>query len=95
MFSLKSKKNTDTTTDAKPAKGKVLKGVVVSSKMKDTIVVSVSRYFKHPKYQKFMTVDKKFQVHDPGNTCKTGDKVSIRESKPISKNKRFVVINNA
>lgn len=91
MFSRKSKKNTEVT---KPTlNGKVLKGVVVSDKMKDTIVVSVSRYFKHPKYQKFMTVDKRFQVHNPGNTCKVGDKVTIRESKPISKNKRFVVDN--
>lgn len=93
MFSRKTKKNIETTEIQ--AKGKVLKGVVVSDKMKDTVVVSVSRYFKHPKYQKFMTVDKRYKVHDPGNTTKTGDKVSIRETKPISKTKRFVIINNA
>lgn len=91
MFSKKSKKNTETNTTEK--KGKVLSGVVVSDKMKDTVVVSVSRYFKHPKYQKFMTVDKRFKVHDPGNTTKVGDKVSIIETKPISKTKRFVIFN--
>jgi small subunit ribosomal protein S17 len=93
MFSKKSKKNTETTTPEK--KGKVLSGVVVSDKMQDTVVVSVSRYFKHPKYQKFMTVDKRYKVHNPGNTCKVGDKVTIIESKPISKTKRFVILNNA
>jgi small subunit ribosomal protein S17 len=91
MFSKKSKKNTETNTPEN--KGKVLSGVVVSDKMKDTVVVSVSRYFKHPKYQKFMTVDKRFKVHDPGNTTKVGDKVSIIETKPISKTKRFVIFN--
>lgn len=93
MFGIKTKKNTETETTTK--KGKFLDGVVVSDKMTDTVVVSVSRYFKHPKYQKFMTVDKKYKVHDPGNTCKIGDKVTIRESKPISKTKRFVIFNNS
>jgi small subunit ribosomal protein S17 len=91
MFSKKSKNNTESNETLK--KGKVLSGVVVSDKMKDTVVVSVSRYFKHPKYQKFMTVDKKYKVHNPGNTAKVGDKVSIIESKPISKTKRFVIFN--
>lgn len=93
MFSKKTKKNTETQETV--LNGKVLSGVVVSDKMKDTVVVSVSRYFKHPKYQKFMTVDKRYKVHNPGNTVKVGDKVSIRETKPISKTKRFVIINNA
>lgn len=93
MFGKKEKKNTETQEASN--KGKFLDGVVVSDKMQDTVVVSVSRYFKHPKYQKFMTVDKKYKVHDPGNTCKIGDKVTIRESKPISKTKRFVIFNNA
>lgn len=94
MFGIKTKKNTET-TDSTEKRGKFLDGVVVSDKMQDTVVVSVSRYFKHPKYQKFMTVDKKYKVHDPGNTCKIGDKVTIRETKPISKTKRFVIFNNA
>jgi small subunit ribosomal protein S17 len=93
MFGKKTKKNTETETTEKALNGKVLSGVVVSDKMTDTIVVSVSRYFKHPKYQKFMTVDKKYKVHDPGNTKKVGEKISIIETKPISKTKRFVIFN--
>ncbi len=83
------------TENTKKNSGKILSGVVVSDKMKDTVVVSVSRYFKHPKYQKFMTVDKKYKVHDPGNSCKVGQKVSIKETRPISKTKKFVIFNNA
>jgi small subunit ribosomal protein S17 len=83
------------TENTKKNSGKILSGVVVSDKMKDTVVVSVSRYFKHPKYQKFMTVDKRYKVHDPGNSCKVGQKVSIKETKPISKTKKFVIFNNA
>lgn len=93
MFTKKTKKNTETESTEKALNGKVLSGVVVSDKMTDTIVVSVSRYFKHPKYQKFMTVDKKYKVHDPGNTKKVGEKISIIETKPISKTKRFVIFN--
>ncbi len=73
-------------------KAKVLSGVVVSTKMKDTVVVLVTRYQKHPKYQKFVTVQKKFKAHDAGNTKALGDKVEIRETRPISKDKHFVVV---
>ena len=73
-------------------KAKVLSGVVVSTKMKDTVVVLVTRYQKHPKYQKFVTVQKKFKAHDAGNTKQMGDKVEIRETRPISKDKHFVVV---
>ena len=71
---------------------KVLSGTVVSNKMKDTIVVSVERFVKHPKYGKFINRRKKFKAHDAGNTKNIGEKVSIRETKPISKDKHFVVI---
>ena len=71
---------------------KQLQGVVVSDKMKDTIVVKVDRFFKHPKYKKFITRSKKFMAHDFGNTKKIGDKVTIEETAPISKHKRFKVI---
>lgn len=91
MFGKKTKSNTENTETLK--KGKILSGVVVSDKMQDTVVVSVSRYFKHPKYQKYMTVDKRYKVHDKGNTKKVGEKVDIMESKPISKTKRFVIFN--
>ncbi len=71
--------------------GKVLEGVVVKTAMKDTATVSVERYVKHPKYKKFIRRSKKFLVHDPGNTLAVGQKVAIRETRPISKRKRFVV----
>lgn len=73
-------------------KKKVLQGTVVSDKMKDTIVVLVERYEKHPKYGKFMKYKKKFKAHDAGNTKKVGDLVKIEETKPISKDKHFMVV---
>jgi len=68
---------------------KTLNGVVVSDKMAQTIVVSVSRKYKHPRYGKFMTVNKKYYVHDPKNEAKIGDKVEIRFCRPISKTKNW------
>jgi small subunit ribosomal protein S17 len=76
----------------KTTKGKVLEGTVVSNKMKDTVVVAVMRYEKHPKYHKFVKMRKRFKAHDAGNTKAIGDKVTIRETKPISKDKHFVVV---
>ena len=76
----------------KENKGKILKGVVVSDKMDKTVVVSVSKFVKHPLYGKFYKVSKKYKAHDEGNVYKTGDKVEIIETKPISKDKRFKVI---
>lgn len=72
-------------------KGKTLKGVVVSDKMDKTVVVSVSRFIKHPLYGKYYKVSKKYKAHDEGNKYKTGDKVEILETRPISKDKRFAV----
>ncbi len=83
----KVQKNTEVSS-----KGKVLSGVVVSDKMKDTIVVEVQRFVKHAKYKKYHKVHKKYKVHDAGNTRKVGEKVEIRETKPISKTKHFVVV---
>lgn len=73
-------------------KGKFLKGVVISDKMDKTVVVSVSRFVKHPLYGKFYKISKKYKAHDEGNTCKVGDKVEIVETRPISKDKRFKVV---
>jgi len=70
---------------------KTLDGVVVSDKMKDTIVVEISRYVKHPKYGKFINIKKRIKAHDAGNTRKVGEKVVIAEVKPISKGKSFEV----
>jgi small subunit ribosomal protein S17 len=71
--------------------GNVLQGVVTSDKMDKTIVVSVSRFIKHPLYGKFYKVSKKYKAHDEENKFKVGDKVEIVETKPISKDKRFTV----
>jgi small subunit ribosomal protein S17 len=71
--------------------GKTLQGTVVKTAMKDTCTVVVDRYVQHPKYKKYYTDSKKFLVHDVGNAAKVGDKVTIRETRPISKRKRFVI----
>jgi small subunit ribosomal protein S17 len=80
------------TENATKISKKSLKGVVVSDKMKDTIVVLVERFEKHPKYGKYISKSKKFKAHDAGNTKKIGDKVTIEECAPISKDKHFKVI---
>ena len=72
--------------------GKILRGIVVSDKMKDTCVVLVTRFVKHQKYKKYYKVGKKFKAHDVGNTKKIGDKVEIKESRPISKDKHFIIV---
>lgn len=72
--------------------GKVLEGTVVKTAMKDTATISVESYVKHPKYKKYRRLSKKFLVHDPGNTAVAGDKVSIRETRPISKRKHFILV---
>jgi small subunit ribosomal protein S17 len=81
-----------TTKKDKALMGKILKGVVVSDKMDKTIVVSVSRFVKHPLYGKFYKVSKKYKAHDEDNKYKIGDKVEIAETRPISKDKNFSVI---
>lgn len=73
---------------------RVLRGTVVSTKMQDTIAVSVERYVKHPKYKKFQKRTKKYLVHDKGNTAGMGDHVEIRETRPLSKRKHFELITN-
>lgn len=76
----------------KSEQGRILTGIVVSDKMKDTVVVLVNRFVKHPKYGKFMQISKRFKAHDAGNAHKVGDKVEIKETRPISKDKHFVVV---
>jgi len=83
------KQNNSTSTKQE---GKFLEGVVVKSAMKDTITVQVERYVMHPKYKKYMKRSKKFLVHNPGNTAVVGEKVTIRETRPISKMKRFIIV---
>lgn len=73
-------------------KGSLLKGVVVSDKMEKTVVVSVSRFIKHPLYGKFYEARKKYKAHDEENKYKVGDNVEIIETRPISKDKHFKVV---
>lgn len=75
--------------------GRVLRGVVVSAKMKDTVTVAVERYVKHPKYKKYIRRTKKYLVHDAGNTATVGSQVDIIETAPRSKRKHFALINKA
>ena len=72
--------------------GKTFEGVVVKTAMKDTATVQVERYVKHPKYKKFQRKSVKFLAHDEGNTAKVGDKVTIKETRPISKRKHFIIV---
>ena len=78
--------------EKKISKKRILHGVVTSNKMKDTAVVSVKTFKKHSRYGKYISRTKKYKAHDAGNTKNVGDKISIQESRPISKDKRFVVI---
>ncbi len=75
-------------------KGKVLKGVVTSTKMKDTVVISIDTFKKHPKYGKYIKKQNKIMAHDEGNLCKEGEIIEIIETRPISKNKSFKVLRN-
>jgi small subunit ribosomal protein S17 len=71
---------------------RVLQGVVVSDKNNKTVVVEVERRFTHPLLKKTVRRSKKYHAHDEENAFKIGDKVWIEESRPISKNKRWVVL---
>jgi len=71
---------------------RILQGVVVSTKMTKTVVVSVQRRVMHPLYKKFITRSKKYHAHDENNACKVGDTVSIIECAPISKTKTWTVV---
>ena len=74
---------------------KILNGIVVSDKPDKTITVLVERKYQHPVLKKVMKARKKYNAHDEGNKFKIGDRVSIRESRPFSKNKKFEVIGEA
>ena len=73
---------------------RVLQGIVVSDKNNKTVVVKVERRFTHPLFKKTVRRTKNYQAHDEANTCKVGDMVLIEESRPISKSKRWVVVEN-
>ena len=71
---------------------RILEGFVVSDKMDKTVVVNVSRRKQHPRYKKVITRHSKYQAHDEVNNCAIGDLVRIQECRPISKSKRWRVI---
>ena len=71
---------------------KILTGLVVSDKPNKTVTVLVERKYQHPILKKIIKVKKKYNAHDENNKFKNGDKISIIESKPYSKNKKFEVM---
>jgi small subunit ribosomal protein S17 len=89
--SAKSVEQASSTASADNSRGlrKTQEGVVVSSKMNKTIVVSVVRQVRHSAYGKFVRRTKKFYAHDESNQCGVGDKVRIVETRPVSKLKRW------
>ena len=71
---------------------RTLSGIIVSDKMNKTRVVLVERLKKHARYHKYYNVSKKLKAHDEKNEYKTGDKVTIKETRPLSKDKRWIII---
>ncbi len=74
---------------------RVLQGIVVSDVNEKTVTVKVERRFMHPIYKKFIVRSKKYLAHDESNKVKTGDRVKIRECRPLSKRKRWEVVSDA
>lgn len=70
-------------------KRKIRTGTVISDKMDKTVVVKVERFVKHPVYKKIIKRSNKFKVHDEKNECSVGDKIKIIETRPLSKEKRW------
>jgi small subunit ribosomal protein S17 len=78
--------------ETKKSSKKVMTGQVVSDKMEKTIVVAIRRRKLHRLYKKFVTLTKKVKAHDENNECKVGDVVRVIESRPLSKDKRWRVL---
>ena len=72
---------------------RILRGVVVSDKSDKTITVLVSRKVMHPVYKKYIKRSKKYSAHDENNKFKVGEPVTIQENKPISRTKKWIVVN--
>jgi small subunit ribosomal protein S17 len=77
---------------AAQSKGRVLKGIVVSDKMTKTVVVRIDRLKKNPLYKKYYKVSTRYKAHDENGEYHTGDNVVIRETRPLSKDKRWIVV---
>lgn len=82
----------DTETAAERAARKVREGIVVSEKMDKTIVVAIVERVRHPKYAKFVQRTKRLYVHDEANDAKLGDRVRVTETRPLSKLKRWRIV---
>jgi small subunit ribosomal protein S17 len=67
-------------------------GVVVSDKMDKTVVVAIENRAPHPKYGKIIVRTKRYKAHDENNECRAGDRVRIRETRPLSRTKRWMVV---
>ncbi|MEK7650420.1 MAG: 30S ribosomal protein S17 [Patescibacteria group bacterium] len=84
-------KAVETKTEMTKKSGRTLDGVIVSTKMQKTVVVEVKRYVKHPKYKKYLTQTKRYLAHDETGAHKEGEKVTIVETRPMSKRKSFII----
>ncbi len=84
--------NTETTEGTERKVRKVRDGIVISSKMDRTLVVAVVERVPHPKYNKFVMRTKKLYVHDEANDAREGDKVLVMETRPLSKTKRWRLV---
>ena len=81
----------ETTTETQTRRKQRI-GLVVSDRMQKTVVVAISKKVQHPKYKKFVTRRVKYKAHDAENTCRIGDRVVIEETRPLSREKRWQVI---
>ena len=77
--------------DSAPRRRQEKVGVVVSAKMQKTVVVEVERLVMHPLYQKYLRRRSRFMAHDEKGECRAGDRVSIQETRPMSRHKRWIV----
>jgi len=66
-------------------------GVVVKDKMDKSVVIEVEKFLKHPRYHKYLKTKKRYKAHDEGNVCRVGDRVLLVETRPLSKDKRWLV----
>ena len=80
--------------DLETSNRRVLTGRVVSDKMQKTVVVEVERKVLHSRYRKYVSQRRRFKAHDENNSCRVDDVVVIQESRPLSRTKRWVVIEN-
>jgi len=70
---------------------KKIVGIVVKDRMDKSVVIEVEKFSKHPRYHKYLRTKKRYKAHDEGNLCKIGDRVLVVETRPLSKDKRWLV----